>query len=100
MTNSGQRDGQGVDGQDGPEAAVPAGAGEEGRGGARGYSWPPFEPGHTLSTRHGAYSPRRVEPLAAELVELALADPHACAGAALPAGVCGHGRGAKRRRSL
>jgi hypothetical protein len=21
----------------------------------RGYSWPPFEPGHELSTRHGAY---------------------------------------------
>lgn len=35
----------------------------------RGYSWPPFEPGHTLSLRHGAYSPRRVEPLAAEIVE-------------------------------
>jgi hypothetical protein len=33
---------------------------------ARGYSWPPFEKGHTLSLRHGANSPRVVEPLAAE----------------------------------
>lgn len=41
---------------------------------ARG-SWPPFQPGHELSTRHGAYSPRRVDPLAAELVDLVLADP-------------------------
>jgi hypothetical protein len=38
-------------------------------GDARGYSWAPFRPGHTLSTRHGAYSPRKVDPLAAELVE-------------------------------
>ncbi|WP_326830227.1 hypothetical protein OIE13_17010 [Streptosporangium sp. NBC_01810] len=41
---------------------------------ARGYTWPPFEPGHTLSTKHAAYSPRRVDPLAAELVDQALAD--------------------------
>jgi hypothetical protein len=40
----------------------------EGRGPARGYSWPPFQPGHELSTKHGARSPRKVEPLAAELV--------------------------------
>lgn len=48
---------------------------------ARGYTWEPFKPGHTLSMRHGAYSPRRVDPVAAELVEYAvevapyLADP-------------------------
>jgi hypothetical protein len=32
-------------------------------------SWqrPPFEPGHELSMRHGAYSPRRVDPLARDL---------------------------------
>lgn len=30
----------------------------------------PFEPGHELSTRHGAYSPRKVDPLAAEMVAL------------------------------
>lgn len=35
---------------------------------ARGYSWPPFQPGHTLSVQHGAYSPRKVDPLAAEFV--------------------------------
>ncbi|MDQ3641057.1 MAG: P27 family phage terminase small subunit [Actinomycetota bacterium] len=42
---------------------------------ARGYSWAPFAPGHTLSTRHGAYSPRSWKPLAeaitAELPEIA-----------------------------
>lgn len=38
-----------------------------GQGDARGYSWPPFEPGHTKSTVHGAASPRRVEPLASEI---------------------------------
>ncbi len=36
---------------------------------ARGYSWPPFQPGHTLSMKHGARSPRMVDPIAAELVE-------------------------------
>lgn len=40
-----------------------------GKGDARGYSWPPFQPGHTVSMKHGAWSPRRVEPLALELVE-------------------------------
>lgn len=34
-----------------------------------------FEPGNALQERHGAYSPRRVDPLAAELVDLVLADP-------------------------
>jgi len=34
-----------------------------------------LQPGHELSTRHGAYSPRRVEPLAAELVDQVLDDP-------------------------
>jgi len=34
---------------------------------------PPFRPGHTLSVQHGAYSPRFVEPIAAELVQLVLA---------------------------
>lgn len=33
----------------------------------RGYSWPPFEPGHTLSLKHGADSPRQVQPVADEL---------------------------------
>lgn len=38
-------------------------------GGKRGYSWPPFEKGHTLSMRHGAYSDRVVAPMARHLVE-------------------------------
>jgi hypothetical protein len=46
---------------------------EQLRPGANG-SWPPFEPGNELSTRHGAYSPRRVEPLAGEILEHLLAD--------------------------
>lgn len=36
---------------------------------------PPFQPGHTLSTRHGGYSPRRVDPLANEIRSAVLADP-------------------------
>lgn len=35
---------------------------------------PPFQPGHTLSLSHGAYSPRKVDPLARELVDLVLGD--------------------------
>lgn len=31
---------------------------------ARGYSWPPFSRGHTLSQRHGAHSERTVRPIA------------------------------------
>lgn len=35
---------------------------------------PPFPPGNDLATQHGAYSPRKVDPLARELVDLVLAD--------------------------
>ena len=39
---------------------------------------PPFQPGNELAaTYHGAYSPRRVDPLAAELVAGVLEDPQA-----------------------
>jgi len=34
---------------------------------ARGYSWPPFQPGHELSLKHGAYSPARYQPRAREV---------------------------------
>lgn len=34
---------------------------------------PPFEPGNDLAVTHGAYSPRKVNPLARELVDLVLA---------------------------
>ncbi|GAB2747665.1 hypothetical protein [Nocardioides pakistanensis] len=36
---------------------------------ARGYSWEPFQPGHTLSLKHGAYSERLVEPRAREIAQ-------------------------------
>lgn len=36
---------------------------------------PPFQPGHELSTQHGAHSPRKVDPLAKELADGLLADP-------------------------
>lgn len=39
-----------------------------GHGGpASGYSWPPFEPGHTLSTKHGAYATLQLKPRAQEI---------------------------------
>jgi hypothetical protein len=41
----------------------------ESRPGARGYSWPPAEPGNTLALRHGANSPRLVSERAAEILE-------------------------------
>lgn len=34
---------------------------------ARGWSWPPFEPGNEVALSHGAYSARHVEPLAEQL---------------------------------
>lgn len=44
-----------------------------GKGDKRGYSWPPFEDGHTRSTLHGARSERRVGPLADEIRDQLLA---------------------------
>lgn len=44
-----------------------------GHGGpARGYSWEPFTKGNEAATKHGAWSARRVDPIAAELVAWAL----------------------------
>jgi AcrR family transcriptional regulator len=40
---------------------------------ARRYSWEPFQPGHTLTLKHGAYSDRLVEPRALEIAH-AMAD--------------------------
>jgi len=37
--------------------------------GKRGYSWAPFTEGNTLTLRHGAWSPRTVDPLVAQLVD-------------------------------
>jgi hypothetical protein len=42
---------------------------------ARGYTWPPFEAGNDAAVTHGAYSGRRVDPLADEFVVELLADP-------------------------
>jgi hypothetical protein len=39
---------------------------------ARGYSWPPFEKGHTLSVRHGAFSDRIIGERALEIRDLLL----------------------------
>ena len=36
---------------------------------------PPLPPGHEVTLAHGAYSPRKVDPLARDLVEQLLADP-------------------------
>lgn len=36
---------------------------------ARGYSWPPFEPGNEVATRHGANSERHVVPLAERIAK-------------------------------
>lgn len=38
------------------------------KGHARGYSWEPFGPGNEVAVKHGAWSPRRVDPLATEMV--------------------------------
>ena len=35
---------------------------------------PPFQPGHELSVTHGAYSPRIVDPIAKDLVDMMLED--------------------------
>lgn len=35
----------------------------------------PFQPGNTVAVQHGAHSPRKVDPIAQELVDSALADP-------------------------
>lgn len=37
--------------------------------GKRGYSWKPFEPGNLAHLQHGAYSPRKVDPLAQSYVD-------------------------------
>jgi hypothetical protein len=35
----------------------------------RGYSWPPFQSGHEVNLRHGAYHAATVDPVAGALVE-------------------------------
>ncbi len=38
-------------------------------GPARGYRWAPFEKGNEVTLKHGAWSPRKIAPLAAELID-------------------------------
>lgn len=51
------------------------------KGPARGYSWPPFEKGHQLSVgnrgpvKHGAWSPRKIAPIAQQYLDGILTDP-------------------------
>jgi hypothetical protein len=45
---------------------------EDDRRPARGYKWASFSKNHELSTRHGAFSSRKVEPRAAEYVDAVL----------------------------
>jgi hypothetical protein len=55
---------------DPPERAGTAGdPGERlhSQGPARGYSWPPFQPGHRLSVKHGSYAPLLLGERVAEL---------------------------------
>lgn len=57
-----------------------------GKGPARGYSWPPFESGHTASVRSGAGSERFLGPVVEELrVAVSSAAPWTAAGAFTPA---------------
>jgi len=46
----------------------------------RGYSWAPFEKGNTVSTRHGVWSQRKVDPVAEELASGLLVDRPDLAG--------------------
>lgn len=59
-------------GAESPAQTVPVIAKSAGKGPARGYSWPPFEPGHTLSLVHGVYSDRAIEGRAAQVREALL----------------------------
>jgi hypothetical protein len=51
-----------------PDVASAAAVEHVSQGPARGYSWAPFEPGHEITMKHGAWSPRRVDPLATEIL--------------------------------
>lgn len=41
---------------------------------ARGYKWADFTKGHEVTLRHGVHSPRKVDPVAAELVTGLISD--------------------------
>lgn len=50
-----------------PASGIPAGG--PGHGPPRGYSWPPFTEGNTAALKHGAVSPRVLQPIADRLAE-------------------------------
>lgn len=54
---------------------------------ARGYSWPPFARGHRLSLRHGADSPRIVQPVADKLARWLIREAPWCGQPAFGASV-------------
>lgn len=54
---------------------------------ARGYSWPPFEPGNTVALKHGATSSRKVRPIAQEIHKLLLTEAPWCDQAAFAGAV-------------
>ncbi len=55
-----------------PAQTEPVSAMSAGKGPARDYSWPPFQPGHTLSLVHGVYSERTIEGRAVKVREALL----------------------------
>jgi hypothetical protein len=63
-----------MDAQDDAQDSSREGQGTGHGGDARGYSWPPFEPGNEVATVHGAYSERRIAPLADQIAVSLLAD--------------------------
>ncbi len=58
-------DEQGIRGSGTVEHGGPKGSGHGGP--ARSYKWEPFQPGHTLSVRHGAYATLALKPRAEEI---------------------------------
>jgi hypothetical protein len=50
-----------------PGSGIPAGG--PGHGPARGYTWPSFAEGNTAALKHGAVSPRVLQPIADRLAE-------------------------------
>lgn len=63
---------------------------------ARGYKWKQFEPGHMANLRHGAKSPRIVDPIAQRLIEDAVAARPYLADPAYTAAVWAWGRAEAR----
>lgn len=61
--------------------------------------WESFTPGHTKSLKHGAYSPRKVNPIAERFVEIALDDAPYLSDPSYAAALWGWARRRRRPRS-